>query len=127
MTVTEEWKGWPGDVHGLIEVSTLGNVRTWRKRGRVPANTKDSLPRPFAWNSTHGGPYLRTDTRIDGRRVTLYAHVMVLETFVGARPVGMVAAHRNNKHHDNRLTNLRWATQKENVADMVAAGRGWWQ
>jgi len=43
-------------------------------------------------------------------------HRIVLEAFVGPAPAGMVAGHINNIRHDNRLENLRWMTQKENIS-----------
>jgi hypothetical protein len=43
---------------------------------------------------------------------------LVLRAFVGPRPATHYhAAHNNGRPHDNRLTNLRWATPKENDAD----------
>lgn len=50
-------------------------------------------------------------------------HVLVLEAFVGPRPsAGMVARHLNDKPLDNRLVNLAWGTQLENVADQYLNG-----
>jgi hypothetical protein len=44
-------------------------------------------------------------------------HVVILLAFKGPCPPGMVAAHNNGKARDCRIENLRWDTQKENVAD----------
>jgi hypothetical protein len=61
----------------------------------------------------------------DGRRRYVRLNVLILYTFVGPPPEGMknpTAAHWNGVKTDNRLTNLRWATQKDNIADKVAHG-----
>lgn len=49
-------------------------------------------------------------------------HILVCEAFHGLRPEGKVAAHWNGDNQDNRSTNLRWATHKENCADKVRHG-----
>jgi hypothetical protein len=65
------------------------------------------------------------------RHVTLYrdkrptvkrVHVLVLETFVGKRPKGLVARHLNSNSADNRLVNLQWSTPKENRSDISDLG-----
>jgi len=48
-----------------------------------------------------------------------YVHVLVLEAFVGPRPDGHVACHRNDQSHDNRIANLYWGTVDDNVADRI--------
>jgi DNA-binding transcriptional regulator YiaG len=47
---------------------------------------------------------------------------MVLETFVGPRPAGMECCHANDTQSDNRLSNLRWDTHKENCRDRARNG-----
>lgn len=49
-------------------------------------------------------------------------HRLVLETFVGPRPAGMEARHKNGIPSDNRLCNLAWGTRTENYEDRVAFG-----
>ena len=44
-------------------------------------------------------------------------HRLVLETFVGPCPKGMVACHNNGNCQDNRLSNLRWDTISNNHLD----------
>jgi hypothetical protein len=48
---------------------------------------------------------------------------MVLEAFVGPRPDGTECCHSNDIQSDNRLSNLRWATHRENCADRSLNGR----
>lgn len=56
----------------------------------------------------------------DGRggRVLRYVHQLVLETFVGPRPTGMLACHTPDPDKsNNRADNLAWQTRLENGAD----------
>jgi DNA-binding transcriptional regulator YiaG len=56
------------------------------------------------------------------RRVFL-VQALVLTCFVGPRPPGLWALHRNDNRLDNRLENLYWGTQTENVSDARNNGR----
>jgi len=61
--------------------------------------------------------YLRICVSNDQIRKTVVVHALVLEAFVGPRPVGQVARHLNGDKKDNRLTNLQWGTPAENYQD----------
>lgn len=52
-------------------------------------------------------------------------NVLILRVFRGPPPKGMkypTAAHENGNRRDNRLSNLRWKTLKDNIADKVRHG-----
>lgn len=51
------------------------------------------------------------------RRRILYIHNLVLEAFIGPRPVGMECLHGDGNPANNNLENLRWGTPLENAAD----------
>lgn len=53
----------------------------------------------------------------NGKRRRALVHRLVLEAFVGPCPRGMEACHENGIRDDNRLSNLRWDTRKNNFAD----------
>lgn len=55
---------------------------------------------------------------------TRMVHVLVLESFVGERPSGLWACHKNDNKEDNNLKNLYWATPKQNQLDREINGRG---
>jgi hypothetical protein len=57
-----------------------------------------------------------------GRAAQVYVHHLVLEAFVGPRPAGRQAAHGDGDKANNVVTNLRWATRKENEGDKVRHG-----
>lgn len=66
--------------------------------------------------------YLQVALRRDGKYHTRRVHRLILEVFVGPCPDGMLTAHNNGVRNDNRLENLRWDTQSNNVADKLAHG-----
>jgi hypothetical protein len=49
-------------------------------------------------------------------------HRLVAEAFMGPHP-GMVVHHKNSDRHDNRLENLEWCTQAQNLAYSRAEGK----
>lgn len=49
-------------------------------------------------------------------------HILVLEAFCGLRLPGQVGCHNNGDKTDNDLENLRWDTQKGNIADKERHG-----
>lgn len=115
----EIWRRIPG--YATYEVSNLGNVRSWRSRnGRGPAKTPHLLkPTKFS-----GSEYFRvTLVDDDGVPKIRRLHQLVLETFVGPRPVGMEPLHGDGVAANNRLDNLRWGTPLENAADRIAHGK----
>ncbi len=100
---TERWRKIAHVPH--VEVSTLGRVRSsYVGQGRA----RDDEPK-----------YLRLDAKgrvaiEHGKKVS--AAVLVLEAFVGARPVGCVALRRDQDASNNALDNLAWATPGELAA-----------
>lgn len=51
-----------------------------------------------------------------------YVHHLVLETFVGPRPESCEALHGDGNRLNNAVSNLRWGTRKENLADAISHG-----
>lgn len=49
-------------------------------------------------------------------------HKIILETYVGSRSKNMGCRHLNGNALDNRLENLCWGTQSENIKDAVRHG-----
>lgn len=67
--------------------------------------------------------YLRVGFRSEQGMKRLFIHQVVLETFVGPRPVGYLTRHLNGDPTDNRPENLAWGTEAENAADRTGHGR----
>jgi hypothetical protein len=119
----ERWRPIPGWA-GYYEASDLGRIR--------------SVDRVITYRGSrikvaHKGRILATKSGPKGHRcVTLSlnnadyyytVHRLVLLTFVGPPPDGFQGCHNNGIPTDNRLTNLRWDTQSENMRDVIRHGR----
>jgi hypothetical protein len=57
-----------------------------------------------------------------GRSKYLSVHRLVLIAFVGPPPRGMESCHDDGNARNNRVTNLRWDTKKNNLNDRVKHG-----
>jgi hypothetical protein len=103
----EIWKPVVG--HPGYEVSSLGNVRSSFRGGRVL--------RPGV-NRKRGG--YRQVNLAGGiqRRIC----VLVAAAFLGPRKEGQVARHKNGEPSDDRAENLEWGTQGDNNRDAVRHG-----
>jgi len=66
--------------------------------------------------------YLRVCFHQDGKKRYSSVHALVLEVFVGPRPAGMQVCHFDGDKSNNRLSNLRWASQSENQKDNARLG-----
>lgn len=96
-----EVEGWP-----TYQVSNLGNVlSSWPK-----GNTKYKI----ATKGT-GGYYRVTLTDKKGKRTkTITVHRLVALHFVDGRDESLHVAHIDGNKSNNRASNLRWTTAKEN-------------
>lgn len=92
------------------EVSTLGAVRS-NHRG-------SKLLKPMM-TGAKGRQYETVMLCNAGTKRIVKVHVLVLEVFVGARPTGCVACHKDDNRRNNSVDNLYWGTQKTNARDRV--------
>lgn len=106
----EVWKPAPFGWGWKYEVSSAGNVRhVENKRNLKPMRTgtrRQGSQRSKVRFSTHP----RVDFDV--------AH-LVLTAFIGPRPEGHVAMHKDDDSTNNALTNLAWGTRSDNVRDSV--------
>ena len=111
----EEWRSvttMPG-----YEVSTCGRVRSWRSSHGATR----PVPRLRKLVPDKDG-YLNVLFLLEGKAVLRKVHQLVLETFVGPCPTGMLTRHLDRDVTHNVVGNLAWGTGIENSADMVGHG-----
>lgn len=92
------------DFEDLYEVSDLGHVR----RGPTGRILKPGI---------HPKGYCTVVLSGRGKRMSVLIHRLVLEAFVGPRPDGLEARHRDGDPTNNRLDNLLWGTSSDNEND----------
>ena len=96
----EQWKTvaeWPA-----YEVSNLGRVR---RQNRILV---------ASWTGTVGKQYLACGLCDGARRRCARVHILVAESFLGPKPMGLETAHLDGDRANNALNNLRYVTCSEN-------------
>lgn len=66
--------------------------------------------------------YAMVHISVDGEKMNVPVHHMVLMAFGGPRPDGAFGLHNNGNSLDNRPSNLRWGTHNDNMADRKRHG-----
>lgn len=123
----EIWRPAPG--HEGYEVSNHGRVRSLDRVIENPLPTglirrqrvRGKLLKQ--WHAKCGGYAKVSLGRVDGKSRQKYVHRIVMEAFIGPLPSGAQTRHLNGDPTDNRLANLAYGTQSENMQDMLGHGR----
>ena len=106
----EVWKPIRG-YEGKYEVSSLGRVKSL-----VFRNNQTEIPRERILSATDNGHgYKIVGLSKDGKRKNHYLHRLVAEAFIPNLSNLEVVDHINHDRSDNRVDNLQWLTQAENV------------
>lgn len=124
--MTEEiWKDIPG-YEGLYQASTLGNIRSLPK-----SDIRHTKRATSVWNVSgkilkgrvgrHG--YLIVAIYKNQTRCDISIHRLICLTFLDNPEQKPYVNHKNCIKYDNRLENLEWCTQKENIAHAWANGK----
>lgn len=102
----EQWKVIPGDWAHQYYVSSQGEVARKKKTGGYRRFGKSSNPYCYKQVALK---------RKSGDYAAIYVHRLVAEAFLH-RPCGAgVVHHINHNRSDNRIQNLMWSTQSENI------------
>lgn len=67
--------------------------------------------------------YLSVQIRAEGeaaRGKRRLVHRLILEAFAGPCPIGMECCHKDHDRSNNRASNLRWGTSRQNVQERMA-------
>jgi hypothetical protein len=101
------------------EVSNMGRVRTYKKKyGRGPRGLNEE---PYIINGRkdmHGyTQFLLSD--VTKKRRNFRTHLLVMQAFVGVPEKHEIVCHWDDDKDNNKLSNLRYATHKDNAQDKI--------
>ena len=111
----EVWKQVLG-FEGYYEVSDIGRVRSVRRLD-VKGVPRGGHLMKTAINCRSHYPVVKLCR--DGKRKLCKIHILILEAFVCARPSGLFGLHKDDVKTNCSLSNLRWGTHAENIADKM--------
>jgi hypothetical protein len=108
-------EGFPG-----YKVGRDGDVQTcWLRAGRHSRLTGTWRPlKPVARRWGH----LKVNLSRGGEKSQRLVHRLVLESFIGPCPSGLVCCHNDGDPANNNLDNLRWDTPQSNADDALRHG-----
>jgi len=122
----EVWKDIPG-YEGKYQASTLGRIKSLSRiinsrnqNGAFSYKSKEQLLSPGKHDKCG-----HLSVMLNAPRKCFTVHQLVMLTFYGPPPEGKVVCHTNGNAMDNRLCNLRYDTQSENVIDVFRQGKKW--
>lgn len=107
--------GW----EGLYEVSNKGKVKSLARIDRLGRQVYERILKKKLAGSS--GPRYAVQLHRDGITKQVYVHILMLEAFIGPRPTGLIACHKDDSPQ-NDLSNLRWDTYSGNAFDQVRNG-----
>lgn len=115
----EEWRAIPG-WEERYEVSNHGRVRQlWHIFSGEKVYEKSMIRRTPTRER-----YWRTILHIPGeKRQQYYTSELVLSAFVGPRPAGFHACHKDDVRLDDHINVLRWGTVQENIDEKTMRRR----
>jgi hypothetical protein len=113
--VKEVWKCIPGYC-GLYTISTNGSVKSMNRFVKTKRkNTRGIVVNEKILNEEIRVGYPSVTLCKNGNTKKFVIHFLVLLTFVGPRPRGKQINHIDGNTKNNKLTNLEYVTQSENI------------
>jgi hypothetical protein len=110
----EIWKDIKG-YEGIYQVSNLGNVKSLPKKRKVRGGKYSFKKERLLKNSLNNKGYYRVNLSFFGKNKAFLIHRLVCLSFLPNPENKRTVNHKNGIPKDNRLVNLEWATDKENI------------
>lgn len=115
------WKSVAG-YESLYEVSDDGQVKSLARLETVNAGWSRVKKEKLLKQTLDHNGYAYVDLCHQYAKKRFYIHQLALSTFGDARPDGLVACHNDGNCTNNKIENLRWDTQKNNLNDKIKHG-----
>lgn len=109
-----DWRDIPG-YDGAYQISRMGEVRCWKWRGRRVKSPHflTQYKRKPSGKRRRSNQYFFKLTSPDGKAREAAVLSLMVDVWLGGRPSGMVAYHRNGDIADSCLNNIAFATPRE--------------
>lgn len=107
---------------GLYEVSDKGRVKSLKRDVRRKNDVMLSVAEKILMPMRDKRGYLRVSLCAGEKPSQRLVHQLVCEAFLGPCPTGKEVAHGDRTPSNCALSNLRYATHGENMADMAVHG-----
>lgn len=114
----EIWKPVLG-YEGFYEASSLGRIRSvtrWVHNRKTPHKSRI---RKFTVSK---GRYYQVNLCRQSKHTCKPVHLLVASAFHGKCPKGLECRHLDGNSFNNKSSNLKWGTRKENLMDQVDHG-----
>lgn len=120
----EEWKkiDWIDNLRGTYEVSNFGRIRRtsfiWHDHRTNTYKTYYKVREIKPFDNGHGYLYVALVLDVDGKRKrkNFYVHRIVAKAFLSNPDDKPEINHKNFIRTDNKVTNLEWCSNVENMA-----------
>lgn len=108
----DQWRPVPG-FGGMYEISDMGAVRSWRKRGSRKVKSPHLLTAFVRKRGANGrGLFVKlTDENGTGRDVSVMG--LMVDVWLGGKRPGLVPYHKNGDLADNWVGNIAFASRRE--------------
>lgn len=117
----EEWRDIP-NWEGLYQASSYGKARSLDRVVTHRNGFKQHIWARTLKQKTQNGYKIVTLSK-NGICKQIRVHILVLSTFQGERPPGLISRHLDGVRANNYNSNLRWGTYSENTKDRKKHGR----
>lgn len=114
--MSEQWKDVVG-YEGLYQVSDLGRVKSIQRKDAAGRLVRERILKPAV-----AGGYPSVHLCKNRESKTKAVHLLVAQSFLGEKPEGAQVAHFDGNAMNPSLSNLRYASRRENEADKVRHG-----
>lgn len=112
--MNKDWRDIPG-YNGVYQINQMAEVRCWKWKGRrtkTPHFLTQYRRKPHGKGRRAGRYYFKL-TAQDGRAREIAVISLMVEVWLGGRPPGKVAYHRNGDLADRCLHNIAFVTPRE--------------